>query len=379
MRIFLFFIFSPAVLYIIYDIFFYYIPIINNNYYYITSEFIFFMIFCNIFSLISFVFLIHKRNLIVKKTVYNYKSISVSWYYLFNLSVFFLINFLIYSVFGSIDYSEVIQSYHKFYALSKRGTAWVFIIINIFLFIMILDLFKNGYNLHKLLLLILAFIQVSMTGGRSLIIVFLAFVFFVFIVIHKNKINFGLMAFTALLCITIFLGNAILRATDLESYMNTKSSKLDFDNAFILNDVINYTNEKTSYMIFIEDIYYMFQPRKFFPDKPMSTAETRLIYPDVAFYGTNYTFGLYANALLNAGYLAFLVIPIFLFFMYFLYVKFVLFSHKKNLHYFLIVFFLFYSIQFIRGGIFNTRVIIIAVALIIAYYIYLLIPKKFNK
>jgi hypothetical protein len=315
----------------------------------------------------------------VKKTEYNYKSISVLWYYLFNLSIYFLINFLIYSVFGSIDYSEVIQSYHKFYALSKRGTAWVFIIINIFLFIMILDLFKNGHNLHKLLLLILALIQVSMTGGRSLIIVFLAFVFFVLIVIHKNKINFGLMAFTALLCITIFIGNAILRATDLESYMNTKSSKLDFNNAFILNDVINYTNDKTSYMIFIEDIYYMFQPRKIFPNKPMSTAETRLIYPDVAVYGTNYTFGLYANALLNTGYLAFLIIPIFLFLMNFLYVKFVLFSHKKNLHYFLIIFFLFYSIQFIRGGLFNTRLIIIAIALIIAYFIYLLIPKKFNK
>jgi len=376
MRTIFFFIFSPAVLYFIYDIFFYYIPIINNNYTYITIEFIFFMIFCDIFVLLSFIFLFFKRNKKKVEINYAYKSISTTWYYLFNITIFILINFLIFSAFDSIDYTEVIQSYSKFYALSKRGTAWVFAIINFFLFLMILDLFKNGLNFHKLLLLILAVIQVSMTGGRSLMIVLLMFVFFNFIVIHKNKINFGLFLFVLLLSIAIFISNSILRATDFESYTNSNNLKLDFDNAFVLNDVIKYTNDKSSYLIFIEDLYYMFQPRKIFPDKPLSTAETRLIYPDVAEYGTNYTFGIYANALLNIGYFAFIAIPIFLIIMNYLYIKYILYSHKKNLKYFLLVFYLFYSIQFIRGGIFNTRLIIIGISLVLAYYVYLLIPKK---
>lgn len=351
---------------------------INNRYEYITVEFIFFMLMCDFFAIVSLFFLYFKLNKSKKKyKIYQYKSLNVLYYYLFNVIIFFLIHYLIFSVFASIDYSQVIREYHIFYALSKRGTAWVFAIINVFIFLMIIDLFKNGFNLHKVLLLIVGLIMLSMTGGRSLIIVFLAFVMFVFIVIHKNKISIKMLFFIFMLSITVFLGNAILRAPSFESYFNdNSSSKFDFNNAFILNDVIkHFDNKFDNGLVFFEDLYYMWLPRKLFPDKPMSTAETRLVYPDVGARGTNYTFGIYANALINVGYSFVFVIPLFLFFANYLYIKYVYFNKKKDFKTFLIVFFLFYSIQFIRGGIFNARLIVILISLILAYGIFMILSR----
>ncbi len=381
LRYFLFFIFSPTFMFVIYDIIFYYLPISNQNYLNIPSEFIFFMIFCDFVAFASFIGLLFllKKKPTQKKPLPTKATIKIqlsSWYYVaFCIIIALLIHYLIYHVFGVIDYDQVLDKYAKFYAMSKRGTAWVFVIINIFLFIMIFDLFKNGYNSFKVGLFILSLILVSMTGGRSIIIIFLSFIFFIFIVIHKKKINFFALLFVVLLSFVIFVGNAILRASDYDSYVNSNASSLDFDNAFIINDVLEFEGEST-YFIFFEDLVYMFIPRALMPSKPMSTAETRLIYPDVAYYGTNYTFGIYANAFLNVGYFFTLIIPLYLFITNYLYIKYVYYNEEKGLKAFLIVFFLFYSIQFIRGGVFNTRLLLISISIILAYGVYLLLPKS---
>lgn len=382
MRTFLFFIFSPAIIFLVYDIFFYYLPIANNNYQYITYEYITFMVLCDFFGIIT-LFILYFKFYKFKRSniVYKYNKLHISYYYLFNAIIFILIHYLILSVFNVIDYNQVISEYNIFYALSKRGTAWVFILINIFIFLMIFDLFKNEFNLHKVILFIIGLIMLSMTGGRSLIIIFMAFVIFIFIVVHNKKISLKILFFTLMLSIIIFFGNAVLRATSFDNYFkNNTSSKFDFDNAFILNDVINHYNNKGSEnLLFFEDLYYSILPRKLFPNKPMSTAETRLVYPDVGETGTNYTFGIYANALINVGYLFILVVPIYLFFANYLYIKYVLFNKKKDLKTFIVIFFLFYSIQFIRGGIFNIRLLIIGISLIVAYFIFLLISRKSYK
>lgn len=379
LRLFVFIFFSPAVIFIIYDIVFYYIPIVYQNYPYITIEYIFFMIFSDLFALIIFIYLyiylVSKYNKSHREQKQkNHTFISIKYYYICIFLIFSLINYLIYSVFGNINYDEVINNYARFYAMSKRGTAWVFLIINSILFIMIIDLYKNGFNKLRVILFIISLTMLSLTGGRSLIIVLLTFVFFIFVVIHKYKIKVATIFIIIIFSLTVFIGNAILRASDIKTYLS-KSSTFDFDNAFILNDTIQYTDNNSNYLNFIEDIFYMVIPRKLYPEKPMSTAETRLVYPDVAYRGTNYTFGLYANSLINTGYLFVFIVPIYLLIMNYLYIKYILIEKSRNLKSFLIVFFLFYSIQFVRGGLFNTRLLQIAISIILAYFIYTLIVK----
>ncbi|QOP43234.1 oligosaccharide repeat unit polymerase [Sulfurimonas sediminis] len=375
--------FSPPVIFVLYDIIFYYIPIHINNYINITSEIYFFMIFCDIFAIASFLLLFSfiKRN--KKRTIEYYyggtkRSLSIFYYYIFFIIIFFLIHYLILHVFERIDYGEIFINYAKFYAMSKRGTAWVFGIINMLIFVMIIDMYFSGYNRHKFFMFILSLILVAMTGGRSLLIVFLMFSMFIFIVIHRKRISFKTIILLILLSSIIFVGNAILRATDYETYVNSKSSSLDFDNAFVLNDVLEFQQNRPhdGYLIFLEDIYYMFIPRKLMPDKPMSTAETRLVYPSIASYGTNYTFGMYANSFLNIGYLSIIIIPLFILMINFMYIKYVYLSKNKSFNLFVIAFFIFFYIQFVRGGIFNYRLLMIYISLLLGFLAYKLLTLK---
>lgn len=49
-----------------------------------------------------------------------------------------------------------------------------------------------------------------------------------------------------------------MRSGGAESY-GDEAAKLDFDNSFILNDVINYVNSNgPAYFVSLDDIYYFF-------------------------------------------------------------------------------------------------------------------------
>lgn len=114
-------------------------------------------------------------------------------------------------------------------------------------------------------------------------------------------------------------------------------------------------------MIFI----IFFVPRAFDESKPLSTAETRLIYSDVAERGTNYTFwslwkSVFKSWLHWIGFCSagcccfnFLIFPRLTF-------------CSTEPHYFLVLFLTFYSIQFVRGGLINSRFLILFFAISIA-------------
>lgn len=100
-------------------------------------------------------------------------------------------------------------------------------------------------------------------------------------------------------------------------------------------------------------------------NKPLSTAETRLIYPDVAERGTNYTFGLYGNLYLNLGYIGLALAPFLVFVLNFLYFRVSLIGVRRSRD-FLMLFLTFYTIQFARGGLINYRFLIFIFSISIA-------------
>ena len=309
--------FAPTTFIILYDFIFYYIPIVNNNYNYISTPYIYYMIFIDIFSIIIFTYLFIKQKKIKSDNNYsNTKTyyLKTQWYLFIFLLIFVLIHYLIIHVFGTISYSEVINNYGKFYAVSKRGTAWVFYLINILLITLLYDLYLNSFTKTKLFFVIVTIIMIATTGGRSSVMTLIMFLFFIYVVIHNRRLNLWILSLGTSLIMVFFVANSVLRAkTDLVTYLQTNKSSFDFDQAYTLNDVIKKQEEVDTYFIDTVDLMYMFIPRKIWEEKPMSTAATRLVYPDISDRGTSITFGLYANVLMNIGYFGFLFIPLFIF------------------------------------------------------------------
>jgi oligosaccharide repeat unit polymerase len=374
---------APTTFMLLYDIIFYYIPILNNNYSYIDGSYLSFMLLMDFFALVIFIYFYINQKKIKNKKVSYVKPIvylKTKWYFIIFIFIFILIHYLIIHVFGTINYNEVINNYGKFYALSKRGTAWVFYLINILMMILLYDLYIHPFNKKKLFSIVAIIAMIAATGGRSTVMTLIILLIFLHVVIHRKKLNLIILALGLSLVAIFFLANTILRADiDLRTYLEKEKSTFDFDQAYALNDVIReQDNGMNTYFIDAVDFIYMFIPRKIWEEKPMSTAATRLMYPEIANRGTSITFGLYANVLMNIGYFAFILIPLFIFLYTYLYFK-VINSKDKNFINFIIVFFSINAVQLIRGGLLDTRVIRIFITLYIAYLLYKLMSTKIKR
>ena len=109
----------------------------------------------------------------------------------------------------------------------------------------------------------------------------------------------------------------------------------------------------------------------------MSTAATRLIYPEVGARGTSYTFGIYANTLMNIGYFSFLLIPLFLFLISYLYIK-AIKSNSRDYMSFFVIYLAINSKQLIRGGILDVRLLRLTIAFFLSYLLFRFISIQFK-
>ncbi|HEX9061957.1 MAG TPA: hypothetical protein VF941_17410, partial [Clostridia bacterium] len=102
--------------------------------------------------------------------------------------------------------------------------------------------------------------------------------------------------------------------------------------------------------------FVSFIPSALLPDKPISTAETYLLYNEKAINGTSITFGLYGNALLHMGVFGILFIWLVYFYLGTLLIK---LDRKELRGYkdFLVIFVLCYQIIWLRGGFFALRLL----------------------
>lgn len=340
----------------------------------IGSEFIIFSAAINLFSLSFILYLSQKskRQNIPMKAHRLSDGLSIYYYFiLLGLTLFFY-GFLVISVYGVFNLSEVFNDYARFYALSKRGTAWVFSIFSIISNIILFDFYFNGITKKKLFIYISILFVISLTGGRATIITYLIIVVFINGVIHRKKVSMIPVALSVILITSLFIFNSASRhGTDIITYLSKEKTDFDFDQAFVLEDTIEFITEDSStyYLVDFLEIKYMFIPRAYWPDKPLSTVATRLVYPEIGERGSSVTFGIYANAVLNLGYLSLLYIP--LFFLTWNYLYFIAASSlKPSGRKFAIILFSIMPTQIIRGGSIDMRLLRVIVLVIIAYYSY---------
>ena len=357
LRKFLLLAFSPCAVILLFDAVFYYRPVLVNGCFGMCDGSIYFMLItdCVAFACLAYAasrLAFGKEPCSSPSVVRLRRTLAVRWYLFSLFSIIFLYGFLIYQVFGVLNPSLVFENYDEFYSMSSTGTAWVFMLFYFFCFLVLYDFYMGAGGVIKTSIFIMMLTIIAATGGRSIIVVQIMFILFLHVVINKKTVGRIVIGCASIFVIAVFVGNAFLRSGGAESY-GDEAAKLDFDNSFILNDVINYVNSNgPAYFVSLDDIYYFFVPRAFDESKPLSTAETRLIYSDVAERGTNYTFGLYGNLYLNLGYIGLAFAPLVVVVLTFLYFR-VSLSVVRRPHYFLVLFLTFYSIQFVRDSLNN--------------------------
>jgi oligosaccharide repeat unit polymerase len=372
----------PALLTIIYDLIFYLPSSIFGQYYDLNGIFIFFIL-TQMIMLLFVIFFTFKNvddyciESKVPESGFKLQLCSL-------IIICFLMLYLFYSVFGDFNFIQLVTQNARFYAKSKVGTAWVFFVIQFFIYLLIYDIYKRRPTRIRLFITILAILVTGLSGGRSTVILWVFMIVWLCVVIHNIKIAKRYILTLCVLFVVIFSGNAVLRSGNSENakdYFSSTAFILDFDSSYVLQDSINYVYKNNDYYgVAFKDLLYAFLPRKIYPDKPTSTAETRLVYSDFLSDGrtTNITFGLYGNLVINLGVFGLLLAPIItvLFTIkYFSIVSKARDNKRGILQFFWIYLFLMYTIV-LRGGIINMRIILMFIVLSMSVFCYEIFSKK---
>lgn len=373
---------SPIVFLIIYDVVFSYVPWLLGRAQ-LPVEFVFFMVAMNVFLFFSLAwFLPFVRNRLRADLYFDSRRRGLDGFAYIALliasALFFLI--LVNHVFQSFNILNVYYNNQMFYTFSRRGMSWVFFFLNAFAFVMLYDFYLHGFTKLKVISFLILIVINSAGGSRGNIITYFLCFILIYGVVWRGRRVLLLGLFIACFILATFLYNTLLRSgsDSIVDYIESRSISMDFDQASATNDAIEYWSEQGGcYTCFAEDLSNFFIPRYFYPDKPMSNAETRLVYPDVATTGSTWTFGIYGSSVINIGVLAFAFVPIFYFFYSYLYFA-ALTSARKSFFNFSMIYFGANAIQFVRGGVIDVRLIRLLVTLALAYFLYIVLRYSFS-
>lgn len=365
---------SPVLFIVLYEAVFYVIPYLKHEYGFVSRNYLVYMYLNQmLIVLIMLIVLAGKRHILHVSTARyaSWHSIPVSHYYFLLMAMLALLFVLVHAVFDSFDLTLIFSDYAKFYALSKRGTSWVFSLMSVILTVMLYDVYRSGTNPKKTLVFFISLLILLITGGRGNILFFISFFIFILVVVHKihfrtlTYFGIGLVLFAA------FIGNSILRQNvSISDYFSSAPSFLDFNQIYVLNDVMAMLNNgEPLWLGLFEDLRYLFQPRSLFPEKPMSDFATRTLYPDAAYYGSTRTFGMHANLFFNIGYASLFFYPVFLAGWIALFFR-AAFSVRRNMAYFVVLYFSVLPVQIIRGGVLDVRLIRIIIPIFLAILLY---------
>jgi len=374
---------SPPVFLIFYDIIFTFIPIYSGKGY-LPSTLTAYMIaldVCFFFSLLWFYHFVVKRmnhSPLVNDPNNGLSNIIYILLLLLSASLFL---FLVHYVFKNFNILNVIYNNQTFYTNSRRGASWVYFFLNAFVFIVLFDFYLKGFSKFKIFMFFCIVIVNAAAGSRGNIITY----FFCFILIYgvvwqgKRIISTGV--FVVVFVLATFIYNTLSRSgsTDVAEYTSSSASSADFIQARAINDSLNYWDRKGGcYTCFAQDLSTFFIPRYFYPDKPMSNAETREVYPKVAQIGSTWTFGLYGSSIISMGLFAFIFIPTFYFYYSYFYFR-ALTSKKKSFSKFSMIYLGANAVQFVRGGVVDIRLVRLIITLFLVYVIYIILKKSINK
>lgn len=378
---------SPITFLIFYDVVFSYLPLARGNGT-LPAEYIFFMVFMDLVMVFVLLWLYQFSK---RRTIHGYSStrflclnsLMINWQgYLFLLiSAISLFFFLVFNVFESLDVTNVYKNNQTFYSQSKVGTSWVFFFLYAFVFVALYDIYLTGYSKFKIFCVLVLILINAATGGRGNVITYLFLFILIYGVIWRGRNILFMGGGVLILIASTFLYNTLYRsgADNLSEYLDSKSSVADLNQVYAIGDSIEYWYENGAcYTCFTEDLSYFFVPRYFNPDKPISNAETRRVYPEVAEIGSTYTFGIYGSSLINLGVFSFIFIPIFYFFYAYGYFS-ALYSKKKTFLNFFLIYCGVNAVQFVRGGFFDVRLIRLFVTFLLAYLIYKFVLILFGR
>ncbi|MDP2731740.1 MAG: hypothetical protein Q8O63_01295, partial [Hoeflea sp.] len=245
----------------------------------------------------------------------------------------------VYRVFGTLDPETLIDGYAQYYALSRRGGAWIILSGYAILYAFLIDMFFGKVNRWNSLALLTSVLLNFVSGGRTLLIcVLLAYL--VLLYVQRPRARDFMVG--AVVSISIALASFLLvtevrtpetpsasapiasdpapapRAAQPPAPKQTtpvrptdSHSQLNYNAAFIFNDVTKklLSGELSPAPHVLVDTFNLL-PRSIFPDKPLSTSDTRAVYPDVAARNSTITFPLAANLAMHFGVWSAYVAPI---------------------------------------------------------------------
>ncbi|WP_460116804.1 hypothetical protein [Pseudomonas sp. S2_C03] len=331
------------------------------------------------------------------------KPLSTLTLMLILIGIISLMALNIYSVLGTLSPANILLEYHTYNFKATDGGAWMILAMYAALFLQLMDMYFGGVTKRNGVFLMLSILIVSFSGGRGILILFV--LMFIVMLMYQR---IGLVKFLMASGLAIAsVGTSFFLITDMRAptdYAEVASHEapvpggaanagaeaeaeaenmnearvaptdsyedLNYNAAFISEDVLlaikNHDIEPRAYAA--EDALVAFVPRRLMPNKPISTAETRAIYPDVAKRGTNITFPLKANLLMHLGHWAFyadwIVVAICQTLM------FIGISRRTRTPSISSFTLLFSGIAFTliaRGGIFNARLLVIVLCIFAGY------------
>lgn len=343
-----------------------------------------------------FGFLLSRRLGLLDEFSPSLERISTLSLALITTGILGLLALSMYRVFGTLSPSYVVKNYHTYSFMVTNGAAWIVLAMYSALFLQLINMYFSGVTLTSGAFLLLSLLIVSFSGGRGILILF-ALMFIVMLMFQRVSLLKFLIASTLAVASMgvsyVIVTNMRAPSTPSETISRVEEiagkgatqggvgksvvvdptnsfEDLNYNAAFISEDVLSaIRNNKVEPMAYaIEDAMTLFIPRQLMPSKPISTAETRALYPQVARRGTNITFPLKANMLMHLGGWAFYTDWIVVVICQTLMILGI--SRRTSAPSILGFAMLFCGIGFTliaRGGIFNARLLVIALCIFAAY------------
>nr|WP_145994325.1 hypothetical protein [Mesorhizobium loti] len=225
----------------------------------------------------------------------------------------------IYRVLGTLSPAYVLKNYVDYQFMATYGGAWIIHACYAALLLLLMDMYYGGVTRANSTAFLLSVLIVALSGGRGLLLM-LVLTFLSLLMLQRVKlINFLIVAAIS----AVLMASSFITVTDLRDTRNDgpkldhptmnnpqqpekpqdSFDDLNYNAAFIQEDVLkafrNGKVEAAPYAAY--DARTRLVPRFLMKDKPVSTAETMAIYPEVAARGTNITFPLKANLMMHFG------------------------------------------------------------------------------
>lgn len=356
---------SPAVFFLIYDVFFYWVWILNQMEVY-TEELIAMMAFFSVCNILFFY--VFSRKLL---------SLDVSFKLPYDLKPNFLrsISVVLLSI---VSVGIVLAngggwgvSLQQSYAELATRSATPVLINTAIIYGVLYCVFKYKIHIISHGFVFLGLIFSALINGRATVIVWL--VVYMVALMRHHSLKFAQSFFIFFVALVFFVASSYSRGTISIDGKDIVLESLDYNQVFTLVETVNYTRQSgPKFHLYIADVVQGFVPRSIYPDKDTSTSFTREVFPWV-WEMTSYTSGFYANLIFVFGFVGLLFCPILVYCINKLYIAAISRNKRDCFGQFVAVCLTACPVLLVRGGVFELRIIMTVVLISVGVWVVSLI------